>query len=420
MKRQEVHQHIHFWLLLAIAFTMPFAIKINSLFIIGCLVNHIVEGKLLFHLKNTWSNVVNRYMLLFYALHVLSLFFSANVAESGAVLERKLVLLVFPLVMFKPIHQQQFKAIVFAFTAGVVMALTYCIGAATNQYLITGKTAVFFYHALAEQINIHAVYLAAYAVFALFMLIYIYHTMAMITRIILVTTMLFLAIGVVLLSSKMMLAILCLGMFYMLVKKYAWSSLQKGMLITSLTILGIIILLLPQVRGRFSTEFNSNFSVVKQTTYRYDTPFTGTTLRLVIWKYCFVILSREKAWITGVGTGDGQQLLDKQYKLVNMYTGNPELNDTGYLGYDSHNQYVETVFSLGIIGLATLLLLLGHQVIQAFKSRNPLFITFVFLNMLFFISESALSTNKGIVFYVFFSMVFLAHTTFSTKDASNH
>ncbi len=358
-------------------------------------------------------------MLLFYALHVLSLFFSDNLAESGAVLERKLVLLVFPLVMFKPIHQQQFKAIVFAFTAGVVMALTYCIGAATNQYLTTGKTAVFFYHALAEQINIHAVYLAAYAVFALFMLIYIYHRMTMITRIILVATMLFLAIGVVLLSSKMMLAILCLGMFYMLVKKYAWSSLQKGMLITSLTIMGIIILLLPQVRGRFSTEFNSNFSVVKQTTYRYDTPFTGTTLRLVIWKYCFVILSRENAWITGVGTGDGQQLLDKQYKLVNMYTGNPQLKDTGYLGYDSHNQYVETVFSLGIIGLAILLLLLGNQVIQAFKSRNPLFITFVLLNMLFFISESALSTNKGIVFYVFFSTVFLAHTTFSTKDASN-
>lgn len=420
MNRQEVHQHIHFWLLLAIAFTMPFSIKINSALIIGCLANHVVEGKLLFHLKNTWSNAVNRYMLLFYALHVLSILFSSDVTEAGAILERKLVLLVFPLVLFKPINQQQFKMIAYAFSAGVVTALVYCIGAATGEYIATGKTEVFFYHTLAEQINIHAVYLAAYAVFAMWMLIDIYNTAAMVMRIVLAATMLFLAIGVVLLSSKMMLAVLCLGVFYMLVKKYAWSNLQKGILIISLIILGIITLCLPQVRGRFSTEINSNFSVVKQTTYRYDTPFTGTTLRLVIWKYCLVILSREKAWITGVGTGDGQQLLDEQYKQVNMYTGNPELKDTGYLGYGPHNQYVETIYSLGIIGLIALLLLLGHQVIKAFKSRNTLFIAFVALNMLFFISESALSTNKGIVFYVFFSTVFLAYTTFSTKDTSNH
>jgi O-antigen ligase len=108
----------------------------------------------------------------------------------------------------------------------------------------------------------------------------------------------------------------------------------------------------------------------------------------------------------GVGLGDFQNLLNKEYTSSGMYIGNPKLNDTGYLGYGPHNQYIEMFFSLGFCGLLLFLFLLFRQVFIAFQSLNTLYVLFILLNILFFVTESALSTNKGIIFYVLFSMLF--------------
>lgn len=418
MKRQDIHQHIHYWLLMAIVFTMPFPGKLNNWCIIACLLNHIVEGRLLHQLKSAWSNTINRYLILFYALHLFSLLFSSDLTEAIAILERRLVLLIFPLILFKPIEEKQYKMIVYAFTAGVVIALVYCIGMSAYRYTVTGQTAVFFYHTLAEPIDINAIYLSAYAVFAVFLLSQVIMHTGTTTKKILILIIVFLVVGVLLLSSKMMLVILCLGLCYLLLSNYNWITTPKLAFIAIVLILGATTFTIPQIRERFSLEFSSNFNVVQQTSYRYDTPFTGTTLRLTIWKYCYIIWQRENAWLTGVGTGDFQQLLNEEYKSVNMYTGNPELNDTGYLGYGPHNQYIETVFVFGLIGLLIFILLLLKQLLKAIHSGNRVFVLFIVLHLFFFTSESALSTNKGIVFYAYFSLIFNARATFLQKDMS--
>jgi O-antigen ligase len=99
--------------------------------------------------------------------------------------------------------------------------------------------------------------------------------------------------------------------------------------------------------------------------------------------------------------------LNKKYIETNLYTGNPELHDTGYLGYGPHNQYIEVLFSMGIIALALFIYILFWYLKEVIRSRNYLGIQVMVLFILFFFTESALSVNKGIVPFVFFTVLFL-------------
>ena len=146
--------------------------------------------------------------------------------------------------------------------------------------------------------------------------------------------------------------------------------------------------------------------VVKQGTFRYDTPFTGTSLRLVFWRFSNEIINENNGWVMGVHTGDFQDLLNEKYKRTGIYTGNPELKDTGYLGYGPHNQYIEVLLSLGFIGLTLFLILLILYVKKAWLTSNYPGLQCICLFLFFFITESVLSVNKGIVVFVFFTLLF--------------
>ena len=117
----------------------------------------------------------------------------------------------------------------------------------------------------------------------------------------------------------------------------------------------------------------------------------------------------------GVGTGDFQDLMNEKYKKTGVYTGNVALKDTGYLGYGPHNEYVEIVLSLGIIGLFLLLYTLFYYAKMALLANNYLALQLLVLFVLFFITESALSTQKGIVPFVFFSVLFVRQKHLSNK-----
>ena len=146
-------------------------------------------------------------------------------------------------------------------------------------------------------------------------------------------------------------------------------------------------------------------SVVKQGTFTYDTPFTGTSLRLVFWRFSNEIINENNGWLMGAHTGDFQDLLNEKYKRNGIYTGNPELKDTGYLGYGPHNQYIEVLLSLGITGLVVFIMMLIFYLKNAWVTNNYLGLQCICLFLFFFITESVLSVNKGIVVFVFFTLL---------------
>ena len=132
--------------------------------------------------------------------------------------------------------------------------------------------------------------------------------------------------------------------------------------------------------------------------YDYNTAVNGLTLRLIQWRFGIDILNETDAWATGTGPGRSQALLDEKYIEYGLYTGNADLGDSGYLGYNFHDQYIETMVNTGIPGVIILfgmmfLILLRRAEMYIFPL--PAFI----VTAIFFITESALERQAGIVIF---------------------
>lgn len=412
MDRESLHIKIHTILMLAIAFTLPFSIKLNNVLIILCLLNWFTEGKVISKTKLAFSSPVNQLMLAFFFVHIISVFFSSNTAEAWAIVERRLPLIVFPLLLFNRNITGYFNHALLSFCIGVILAAVICIGRASYLFFELGSYNQFFYHSLSSAVNINAVYLSAYAVFSIIILLNIPEPRLKNTKGLLIA---FLVLLCVLLSSKMMLFILVVYLLLHITRKIK-NSTHKKLGAAGLIAVCVLIFLIPGVRKRFNNEFSSKFNVVNLDQYSYDTPFTGSSLRLVLWKQSLNIICSENAWLTGVGSGDFQDELNRRYKATGMYAGNGTGNDTGYIGYGPHNQYIEVLLYAGIPGLLILLFLLFAQLRAATRLNNWLSGAFILLCMIFFLSESSLSTNKGIVFYALFSTLLYAHNYFNSRD----
>jgi hypothetical protein len=142
---------------------------------------------------------------------------------------------------------------------------------------------------------------------------------------------------------------------------------------------------------------NTDLSIVNQDQYDYNTPFDGITLRLVQWRFGLEIMNDQHAWLFGTGLQNSQILLDEKYLEYGVYTGDPEWNNTGYLGYNFHNQFVETMIGTGLIGLIGLILIF----VIAWRLKKSLmmpFAVYVFTFM-FFMTESVLERQAGIILF---------------------
>ena len=258
----------------------------------------------------------------------------------------------------------------------------------------------------------NAVYMASYSIIALHISLYFSNEYS---KVLIATVCILLIIFCILLNSKMMFLCLCLGLIIFAFKKLSrlQAFLASSIILVSMFFVSVGI---PKVKERISLEVNSNMSVVKQDTFSYDTPFTGTSLRLVFWRLSKEIIKENNGWLIGVHTGDFQDLLNKKYKEKGIYTGNAELKDTGYLGYGPHNQYIEILLSLGFLGLIVFICLLGNYIKNAWVLNNYLAFQCILLFVFFFITESVLSVNKGIVVFTFFTLLFLCLKP-STKES---
>jgi len=119
----------------------------------------------------------------------------------------------------------------------------------------------------------------------------------------------------------------------------------------------------------------------------------STGIRFSMWKV--TIQEIPKYWILGVGSGDIKEVLFKRYEeegLTEAIEGN----------YNVHNQYLETFFGQGIIGISLLLLLLFFGIQEALKKKELILSGFIILITLSMGPESMLNSQMGVVFISFF------------------
>jgi len=303
---------------------------------------------------------------------------------------------------------------------GCLIGFYYCLG---NRLWIDphlSNLGLFTYHGLSYPLDdFNAVYFSFYIFISLIFLDHLHKSGDHWLRTypwVRWTLLLSFCLAILLLSSRLFIVFTAL---YFLVN--AINNNQKrasGNLVWWLGGLGIIVgvLFWGLGRDRFEDLLDSEFEVLEQEQFTYDTPFNGLTLRLLFLKFGWEILAKEQAFLHGIGAGDGQDAMDQTILDYNLYHGNPSLGDRGYLGYNYHNAYMELWVQIGLVGLICWLWLLivsaQHILVSGF---NHPFLILLFAIICYGMVESFLERQRGVVFLTFFFALF-----FRTLNEQSH
>lgn len=411
-EKNVLHEKIFFYLLILIVSTLPFFVAINSIAIILLLMNWLIEGNWRKKIKMFLSSKYAIICVSFYLYHIVGLFYSANHSAGLFELEKKLSLIVFPIVFStsSAIDKKKLYIILQCFVVACFLAVIICISNAI-YFFLKGDNSYFFYHQLGSPLHFHAVYFSVYLGFSICILIYFLqdgwkeHSLQLKT-IYIFLILLFLFFLLLLSSKTVSISVMVIIILYLFKIMYKRKRIIIGILFFVFVPLSalIVVYISPDIRKRFIEMSNENYcEVLKLNDYR-GFQFTGGTIRIVIWKSVFEILNDEKAWVFGVGTGDSQDLLTKKYIQKNVYPGDGALGHIGFIDYNTHNQYFQFLITLGVLGLFAFLFVLFWPIIH--NSNNVLQILFILIFSTFCFTESAVCAHKGVVFYSFFNSLF--------------
>ncbi|MCO6492454.1 MAG: hypothetical protein J5I98_28820 [Phaeodactylibacter sp.] len=349
--------------------------------------------------------------LALYAFTAFSAFWSADLARAAFVLEKKSALVAFPVLaaLDGQLSWRLVRQAMLCLVGACVLALWAALAHAVGQYPVAGDISVFFYHHLGWVLDeFNAVYFSLYVFMSLVFFDFLVREKAFsfikpawIKGLVWGT----LALGIVLLSSRLFILLAVVyGLVRLTLGRKGGGGLggvrNRGWVILFLAFALLAVLV---NQGRFRELVDSRFEVLQQEQFRWDTPFNGLTLRLLLLRFGWQALEENQAWAAGLGVGDVRPEINSLILRHNLYHGNPELGDTGYLNYSLHNQYLETWLQAGLPALAAWLWLLAMGW-RAGLREGILFplLWLVLAVASFSLFESVLERQRGVVFFVFF------------------
>jgi O-antigen ligase len=250
----------------------------------------------------------------------------------------------------------------------------------------------FSYIQVASWMDLHPAYLSLHILFCILILLERMMDQTKVEWISVVLLSLFIFYLALLASRTAILSFVIILVYLMVnqLQKSPWNS-KVSVLGCVLITFGGLIWLNPVSRFRIIQEPKATGLEIHQEV----TQWNSVNLRLLEWQASWNII--KKSWITGVGTGDGQDALKGYYASFNTSTRN--------MDFDSHNQYLQTVIELGMMGFISLLLCLF---LPAFRpGYSTLHLSFILLFGLMCLTESMLARQKGIVFFTLFQSLFL-------------
>ncbi len=130
--------------------------------------------------------------------------------------------------------------------------------------------------------------------------------------------------------------------------------------------------------------------------------------RLVGWSVAMDFVAKNPM---GVGTGDVKDELLKEYERRGMES---HLR----LKLNPHNQYLQTSIAVGVVPGLFLLFVFGFYIWTGFKRRNYNLIALSSLFMIGCFFESLFERQWGVLFFMFFLVIFLLSSDNGKKPAS--
>lgn len=407
------------WALVLIAAALPWNIPVGN----AVLISTVILGFLISTFKKDWSWLSLRKSMLptlvFFTLVVFSALNSSNLEQGLKQIDKVLLLpmICFAVLRFYNDTQMEKLAKAMAFSTAIAVLVLFII--ASIRFILVGNSNVFFFHSFTEPIAQHAVYFSLTALLSL--LFYweftnpfgVDENKKRVSWIVVALLLL----GIVLCASKIVFAMTIILLPIFVVGSKGDRSMKTLVFGVGL-VLFVFGLALEPVRTRFMEGLTFNNQSVKPAvnlvnTYEYTLEEVGEISDLEV-RFIFVKIGAFHWWhdqerIWGYGIGDIQDHLNYYYYVYGLAKG-------GYLNFNLHNQFLQTLVGMGIVGLFVLLLIFWTSFRSAFRSTNRAHLFFLLMMGIVFLLECVLSRNKGILLFFFLNTIFLLKN--STLESS--
>lgn len=350
--------------------------------------------------------------ILLYFLMALSLLWSIDLNESLQGLSKEIAFLLIPICFLvnQDLSRDEKTKILQYFSYSYFGFTIYYLLKAVIRYIFTKDTSVFFYHELVT-FDVNAIHMSVYISVAFF---YFYTKINknLLDKLAIAIMLFFL----VLLSSKNIIIVFFLLLFYasFFHLKIKWNAIRLFVLSIAILLLGLGFY--GKLKDRFSIELdtneiqninNSSLGSVNNVSvkdawnkdqFNSNDFFAGAALRIYQARIFKEMLNTDNVYLTGYGLNATNKKI-KQKRIEHQL----------YYGYDNfnfHNQYIQFFAELGVFGLLLLLLIVFSNLKNALKAKNFVAISFAILMISLFLTESLLSRQRGIVFFIIMYCIF--------------
>ena len=170
-----------------------------------------------------------------------------------------------------------------------------------------------------------------------------------------------------------------------------YKAIVKGIAITSL--LAIVFIGVYKYSPLFQERINELTTIGQSE----KIATSSTSSRKIIWNTSLNLI--KKNIVFGYGTGDAKDMLVNEYEQKG-------LNILAEKKLNAHNQYLQTMLAIGLFGGAILILMLLVPLYMSFQQKHYLYLGFLLLIIINFLTEAMLERQVGVVFYSFFNCLF--------------
>jgi O-antigen ligase len=374
---------------------------IIALIVINWLVEWNFKAKIVRIRKDKYRRY-NLYFAIIYLLYVIGLLNTNNFKYGLFDLEVKLSLLLFPII-FSTLPEDIFnrKAInylLISWLSGNFLATMICLVGSIYRYTESQNYAEFYYSHLS--VLLHPGYFSMYLNLSMILIIsklfiyrdqvskpekYLYSILAV-----------WFFIFIILLSSKA--GIISVGLVFLAFIIYYLITTRKILKSFSFLVMVVIIfVLISQIFPRSFGRMEKAREVITNSENIENDTKEGTAERILIWKASISIIKAN--FIMGLGTGDVKDGLLEIYNKKGYITAQER-------SLNSHNQFLQTFISLGILGFLVLSLSLIIPLIYSVKMNDVVYLIFLSIIVFNFMVESMLERQAGVIFYAFFNSYF--------------
>lgn len=381
-----------YWSILIFTFLIPISSFISTKVLVVVLVLSLIvavptKTSVAKSFRKSWD------VMLYLLVLVIGLINTSDLETGFRVLETSFSLLAL-LVILNRIDQYDriVHKIFTSFMVGVLTACIICLTTALIRYYDTGNSQVFFYYQLTEVIRSHPTYLAYYLIASITYLIYfIYYDIEKARKVVWIPVSIFFFLMLMLTGGRTSyISLLMIFSFFIL--KYILEEDAKGKKV----VFFIVVILLISLLGISSIDYFRN-ALSTQNDYWE---------RASLWKSA---IDANPNPLIGVGTGD--------YKTVlNAYYQSHHLAKFAIDSVNSHNQFIQIYFSNGLLGLISLIILIGRPLYLSTRIQNTLGILLMFPFLTYGITEVFLGRYQGVVFFALIHQLII-HQLYSTKPS---